>query len=111
MNAEANNTIDKVRKLQRKLYLSAKVSKKRKFHALYDKVYREDILEKAWQQVKRNNGVGGIDEVSIDDIREYGEHKFLKEIGEELKDNKYQPKPVKRVYIVRQESLASTYRV
>ena len=69
MNAKANNTIDRVRELQRKLYLGAKVSKKRKFHALYDKVYREDILEKAWQQVKWNNGVGGIDKVSIDDIR------------------------------------------
>lgn len=103
MNAKANNTIDKVRKLQRKLYLSAKVSKKRRFHALYDKVYREDILEKAWQQVKKNNGVGGIDEVSIDYIKTYGEHKFIKEISEELKENKYRPKPVKRIYIPKKD--------
>ena len=103
MNAKANNTIDKVRELQRKLYLSAKVSKKRKFHALYDKVYREDILKKAWEKVKRNNGVGGIDEVSISNIETYGELKFLKEIGEELKENKYQPKPVKRVYIPKKD--------
>jgi retron-type reverse transcriptase len=103
VNAKANNTIDKVRKLQRKLYISAKVSKKRKFHALYDKVYREDILEKAWEQVKRNNGVGGIDEISIQDIKAYGEEKFLKEIEEELKENKYQPKPVKRVYIPKKD--------
>ena len=103
MNAKANNTIDKVRELQRKLYLSAKVSKKRKFHALYDKVYREDILKKAWEKVKRNNGVGGIDEVSISNIITYGELKFLKEIGEELKENKYQPKPVKRVYIPKKD--------
>jgi retron-type reverse transcriptase len=103
VNAKANNTIDKVRKLQRKLYISAKGSKKRKFHALYDKVYREDILEKAWEQVKRNNGVGGIDEISIQDIKAYGEKKFLKEIAEELKENQYQPKPVKRVYIPKKD--------
>jgi RNA-directed DNA polymerase len=103
VNAKANNTIDKVRKLQRKLYLSVKVSKKRKFHALYDKVYREDILEKAWQQVKKNNGVGGIDEVSIDYIKAYGEHKFIKEISEELKEDKYRPKPVKRIHIPKKD--------
>ena len=85
MNAKANNTIEKVRKLQRKLYLSAKVNKKRKFHALYDKVYRKDILEKAWKQVKKNDGVGGIDEVSINDIKTYGEDKFIKEIRKNLK--------------------------
>jgi len=52
VNAKANNTIDKVQKLQRKLYLSAKARKKRRFHILYDKVYRKDILMKAWKQVK-----------------------------------------------------------
>lgn len=103
MNAKANNTIDKVRELQRKLYLSAKVSKKRKFHALYDKVYRIDILQKAWKQVKDNRGAGGIDEVSIDDIVAYGEDNFLKEIQEELKENEYQAKPVKRVYIPKKD--------
>ena len=103
MNAKANNTIDKVRELQRKLYLSAKGSKKRRFHALYDKVYRMDILEKAWRQVKGNRGVGGIDEISIDDIIAYGEDKFLKEIQEELKENQYRAKPVKRVYIPKKD--------
>lgn len=103
MNAKANNTIDKVRELQRKLYLSAKVSKKRRFHALYDKVYQRDILEKAWKQVKDNKGSGGIDEVSINDIVAYREDKFLKEIQEEIKENKYQAKPVKRVYIPKKD--------
>ncbi len=51
MNAKANNTQDKVRELQRKLYLSAKGNKKRRYHTLYDKVYRIDILWKAWKQV------------------------------------------------------------
>ena len=58
MNAEANNTNEKVRELQRKLYLSAKGNKKRRYHALYDKVYRIDILWKAWKQVKANGGTG-----------------------------------------------------
>jgi RNA-directed DNA polymerase len=103
VNAKANNTIDKVRELQRKLYLSAKVNKKRRFHALYDKIYREDILTKAWKKVKSNKGAGGIDEVSIDDINAYGEDKFLKEIKEELMQNIYNPKPVKRVYIPKKD--------
>ena len=59
MNAKANNTQDKVRELQRKLYLSAKGNKKRRYHAMYDKVYRIDILRQAWKQVKANGGTGG----------------------------------------------------
>lgn len=89
MNARANNIIDKVRELQRKLYLSAKVNKKRRYHALYDKIYREDILNKAWKQVKRNHGIGGIDNIYIEDVEEYGVEKFIKEIQEELINNNY----------------------
>ena len=72
MNAQANNTNDKVRELQRKLYLSAKASKKRRFHALYDKISRYDILQEAWLRVRANRGVGGIDQVSLKDVEEYG---------------------------------------
>lgn len=103
MNAKANNTIDKVRELQRKLYLSAKTNKKRKFHALYDKIYRIDILLKAWKQVKANKGTGGIDEIYIEDVVKYGEIKFLKEIQQELMGNNYTPKPVERVYIPKKD--------
>lgn len=103
MNAKANNTIDKVRELQRKLYLSAKTNKKRKFHALYDKIYRADILLKAWKQVKANKGTGGIDEVYIEDVVKYGEMKFLKEIQQKLIENDYKPKPVQRVYIPKKD--------
>lgn len=103
MNAKANNTIDKVRELQRKLYLGAKINKKRKYHILYDKIYREDILKKAWKQVKENKGKGGIDEIEIKDVKEYGEEKFLKEIQEEIRENRYTPKPVKREYIPKKD--------
>jgi group II intron reverse transcriptase/maturase len=99
VNAKANNTKEKVRKLQRKLYLTAKENSKRRFHALFDKVYRIDILEEAWKRVKSNGGAGGIDKVTIDDVKIYGEDEFLQEIHHELIMGKYHPKPVKRSYI------------
>jgi group II intron reverse transcriptase/maturase len=103
VNAKANNTIDKVRELQRKLYVSAKANDKRRFHALYDKVYRIDILLKAWKQVKANKGSAGIDSVYIDDIVDYGEMKFIREIQHELIEEKYRPRAVKRVYIPKKD--------
>lgn len=103
MNAKANNTQDKVRELQRKLYLSAKGNKKRRYHALYDKVYRIDILRQAWKQVKTNGGTGGIDKIYIEDVVKYGEEKFIQEIQTELIENNYHPKPVNRVYIPKKD--------
>ena len=103
MNAKANNTQDKVRELQRKLYLSAKENKKRRYHALYDKVYRIDILRQAWKQVKTNGGTGGIDKIYIEDVVKYGEEKFIQEIQKELIENNYHPKPVNRVYIPKKD--------
>jgi len=100
VNAQkANNTKEKVRQLQRKLYLAAKANSKRRFHALYDKVYRKDILHEAWKRVKAKGGVGGIDKVTISDIEKYGVDKFILEIQQELIIGKYNPKPVKRTYI------------
>ena len=103
MNEKANNTQDKVRELQRKLYLSTKGNKKRRYHALYDQVYRIDILWKAWKQVKVNGGTGGIDKIYVEDIVKYGEEKFILEIQSELIENKYHPKPVNRVYIPKKD--------
>jgi RNA-directed DNA polymerase len=100
---KANNTIDKVRQLQRKLYLAAKVNKKRRFHALYDKIYRKDVLLKAWNQVKANAGSAGIDSQTIEDVKTYGEAKFLAEIEKELLEGTYQATPVKRVYIPKKD--------
>jgi group II intron reverse transcriptase/maturase len=100
VNAQkANNTKEKVRKLQRKLYLAAKLNSKRRFHALYDKVYREDVLMEAWKRVKSNGGAGGIDRVTIADVEVYGVDRFLLEIHKELKEGKYNPRPVRRTYI------------
>lgn len=100
MNAKANNTIDKVRQLQRNLYLSAKKGRRR-YHAIYDKVYREDVLKEAWKRVRANKGAGGIDEVTITDIESYGIEKFLAEIRVTLMNNRYKAPPVKRVFIAK----------
>jgi len=96
---KANNTIEKVQQLQRKLYLAAKKTSKRKFHALYDKLSRMDILEEAWKRVKANRGAGGIDGISLTDVENYGVEKLLAEIRQTLQQGNYQPRPVKRVFI------------
>lgn len=96
-----NNLIntDKVQELQRKLYLKAKSQPDFRFYALYDKVYRKDVLVKAWQKVRANHGSPGIDGVTIKDIEEEGVGGFLKGIQEELGRKKYRPSPARRVYI------------
>ena len=96
---KTNNTQDKVRQLQRKLYQSAKGNRTRKFHALYDKLYRKDVLHRGWSQVKANKGSAGIDEQTIEDIESYGVDKVILEIQEELKEGGYNPPAVRRVYI------------
>lgn len=100
MNAQkANNTKEKVRQLQRKLYRSAKQNRKRKYHELYDKIFRMDILQEAWKRVKASKGAGGVDKITITDVESYGVDKFLNDIAETLKNGEYRPLPTKRVYI------------
>jgi len=90
---------DKSRELQRKLYLEAKRSRNRRFHALYDRIFRSDILSQAWEEVRRNGGSAGEDGVSIEDVEREGVEQFLGQIEQDLKAGTYQPKPVLRVYI------------
>lgn len=99
MNAvkPANYTKVKAQELQHKLYLAAKENPKRRFHALYDKLYREDLLWEAWRRVKANRGSGGIDGLTIDQIaNEYGEMRFVQEIREQLISGSYHPLPARR---------------
>ncbi|WP_245208154.1 TetR family transcriptional regulator [Sediminibacillus dalangtanensis] len=70
----------KAQELWKTLYLCAKESDTRRFHALYDKIYRPDILWDAWQRVKRRKGSGGVDEQTLEDIMAYGEKNFLNEL-------------------------------
>lgn len=102
MNARklANYTDVKAQELWKTLYLCAKENPKRRFHALYDKVYRPDILKEAWRRVKSKKGSGGIDGQTIEKIvQEYGEREFLNELYLELKEKRFRPNPVKRTYI------------
>ncbi len=65
---QTNNSKEKVRQLQNKLYLTAKKCDSRRFHALYDKVYRDDVLFEAWKRVGKNKGSSGVEEIRIEDI-------------------------------------------
>jgi len=89
----------KAQELWKTLYLCAKESKTRRFHALYDKIYRPDILWEAWKRVRSKRGSGGVDSQTMEDIESYGEKRFLNEIYLELKENRYRPQPVLRTYI------------
>ena len=90
---------DKVRQLQRRLWVAAKRSQERRFHALYDRIYRSDVLWAAWKRVKRNKGAAGVDRQTLVDIEQYGVESFLEELQLELRAGKYRPKAVLRRYI------------
>ena len=96
---QTNNPKEKVRQLQNKLYLTAKKCGSRRFHALYDKVYRDDVLYEAWKRVKANKGSNGIDGIAIEDIEAKGVERYLTRIQSELKSGTYRPLPVRRVMI------------
>ena len=95
---------DRVQALQRTLYRAAKADPGRRFHALYDKVYRRDVLERAWVQVRRNGGAAGIDRTTIADVEEYGVTRLLDELAADLKAGSYRPLPARRVFIPKRGS-------
>jgi group II intron reverse transcriptase/maturase len=92
-------TTDRVQELQKKLYQKAKSMPNFRFYALYDKVYRTDVLERAWSKVRANQGSQGVDGQTIEDIEQQGVDNFLKDIQQGLKDKTYRPEPARRVYI------------
>jgi RNA-directed DNA polymerase len=96
---DGNNAQDKTQELQNKLYRAAKRSPTRRFHALYDRIYRRDFLERAWKEVRRNQGAPGVDGITIQDIEEQGVENFLDDLHAELRDGSYRPLPVRRVTI------------
>jgi RNA-directed DNA polymerase len=89
----------KVRELQRTLYRAAKADPGRRFHALYDKVYRRDVLERAWELVRANKGAAGVDQQTIADVEEYGVARLLDELAAGLKEGRWRPLAARRVYI------------
>jgi group II intron reverse transcriptase/maturase len=90
---------DKVRELQRTLYRAAKADSGRRFHALYDKVYRRDVLGRAWELVRANRGAAGIDRQTIADVERYGIDRLLDELAADLKGGSYRPLAARRVFI------------
>jgi group II intron reverse transcriptase/maturase len=85
--------------LQRRLYVAAKRCRTRRFHALYDRIYRRDVLEEAWNRVSSNGGAAGVDGESIEAIKASGVQAWLDEIAAMLRAGKYRPSPVRRRYI------------
>jgi len=90
---------DKVRQLQRKLYIAAKRSQERRFHALYDRIRRGDVLLEAWKRVRSNKGAAGIDGRTLAMIEQRGVEQFLTELQDILRAGRYRPQPVRRRYI------------
>ena len=90
---------DPVRALQHALYRAAKADPGRRFHALYDKIRRRDVLWRAWVAVRRNNGAPGIDKITLAQVEEYGIDRLLGELASELREGRYRPLPARRVLI------------
>lgn len=99
MASKAQQHLVKSRELQRKLYRAAKLSRERRFHALYDRIYRPDVLQRAWEEVRTNGGAPGVDNVSIEEIALSDVNAYLEELAKTLREDRYRPFPAKRVYI------------
>jgi group II intron reverse transcriptase/maturase len=91
--------LDPARALQRTLYRSAKQDRHRRFHSLFDKCFRKDVLWRAWTTVRSNGGAPGVDGVSLADVEGSGVAAFLEEIAASLRAKTYRPKPLRRVDI------------
>ena len=90
---------DKVRHLQRRLWVAAKRSPERRFHALLDRINRRDVLWEAWWRVKANRGAAGVDRETLDRVEQYGVERMLDELHDALRAGTYRPPPVLRRYI------------
>jgi group II intron reverse transcriptase/maturase len=90
---------DRVRALQHALYRAAKADPGRRFHVLFDKVYRRDVVQRAWEQVRRNRGAAGIDRTTLADVEQYGVDRLLDELVTDLRSGRYRPSPARRVFI------------
>ena len=88
--------VDKVRKLQRRLWVAAKRHPGRRFHALYDRIYRSDVLWEAWRRVRANRGAAGIDRLTLAAVEAYGVERMLDELQADLRAGWYWPQPVLR---------------
>jgi RNA-directed DNA polymerase len=90
---------DQVRELQRTLYRAAKADPGRRFHALFDKVSRRDVLERAWELVRANHGAAGIDRQTIADVERYGVDRVLDGLAVDLQEGRWRALPARGVFI------------
>jgi RNA-directed DNA polymerase len=88
-----------VRELQRKLWVAAKRSPGRRFHALFDRIWRSDVLREAWRRVQKNKGAAGVDSQTLAAVEDYGSERLLAELQRDLRKGSYRPQPVRRVEI------------
>jgi RNA-directed DNA polymerase len=88
-----------VRRLQNRLWAAAKQSPGRRFHALYDRIHRSDVLWAAWQRVRANRGAAGVDQLTLAAVEDYGVGRLLDELSRDLRAGTYRPAPVRRVEI------------
>jgi len=89
----------KVRELQRRLWTVAKQSEGRRFHALFDRIHRGDVLWEAWRRVRKNKGAAGVDRVTLAEVESYGVERMLAELQQALRQGSYRPAPARRVDI------------
>lgn len=95
----AHRSVGAVRELQRKLWAAAKQSSGRRFHALFDRIYRDDVLVEAWERVRANRGAAGVDRMTLGVVEDYGVDRMLRELRDDLQSGTYRPSPVRRVEI------------
>jgi RNA-directed DNA polymerase len=99
MPGRANTPNEKVRKLRDGLFMAAKRNRTRRFHALYDRIFRDDVLLEAWRRVRSNGGAAGVDGETLKTIEQRGVIEFLMEVQSSLRSGAYRPSPVRRRYI------------
>jgi retron-type reverse transcriptase len=90
---------DSSRQLQRRLYLAAKRRRNRRFHALYDRIFRPDMLGRAWPEVRVNGGAAGVDGVTLEAVERHGAEPLVEQIRQDLRTGTDRPQPVLRVYL------------
>jgi RNA-directed DNA polymerase len=96
---DGHQPVAKVRQLQNRLWAAAKQSEGRRFHALYDRIHRPDVLWEAWERVRANRGAAGVDGLTLAAVEDYGVHRMLDELSLALRAGIYRPAPVRRVEI------------